>query len=91
MNRAALIDYVQKGMGGETTRAAANRAITLVVDGIKVGLRKDRAVQLIGFGTFKVVERKPRVGVHPRTLDKLSIESSRTVKLAVGKELKSWL
>jgi DNA-binding protein HU-beta len=89
MNRAALIDFVQKGMGEETTRAVADRAVTLVIEGIKSGLKNDKSVQLVGFGTFKVVERKARTGVHPKTLDKIKISRSRTVKLAVGKDLKS--
>jgi DNA-binding protein HU-beta len=91
MNRAALIDFVQKGMGKEASRAVADRAVSLVIEGIKTGLKKDKSVQLIGFGTFKVIERKARMGVNPKTLDKIKIKKSRTVKLAVGKDLKSRL
>ncbi len=88
MNRAALIEFVQKGMGKDASRTAADRAVSLVIEGIKVGLRQDKAVQLVGFGTFTVVERPARVGVHPKTLQPLKIKKSRTVKLAVGKDLK---
>lgn len=89
MNRAALIEYVQKGMGKDASRVAADRAVFLVIEGIKAGLRKDKTVQLVGFGTFKVVERKARLGTNPKTLERLAIQRSRTVKLTVGKELKS--
>ena len=88
MNKAGLIDFVQKGMGRQASRVAADRAVTLVIEGIKAGLQRDKTVQLIGFGTFKVVERKARVAIHPKTHEPLTIRQTRTVKLAVGKELK---
>lgn len=89
MNRAALIEYVQKGMGKDASRVAADRAVALVIEGIKVGLQRDKTVQLVGFGTFRVVERKARLGINPKTLEPLKIGRSRTVRLAVGKDLRS--
>ena len=89
MNRSALIEFVQKGMGRDASRVAADRAVSLVIEGIKVGLQRDKSVQLVGFGTFKVVERKARLGINPKTLEPLKIKRSRTVKLAVGKDLRS--
>ena len=89
MNKAGLIDFVQKGMGRQASRVAADRAVTLVIEGIKAGLQRDKTVQLIGFGTFKVVERKARAAIHPKTHEPLTIRRTRTVKLAVGKDLKS--
>lgn len=89
MNKAGLIDFVQKGMGRQASRTAADRAVSLVIEGIKAGLQRDKIVQLIGFGTFKVVERKARAATHPKTHQPLIIHRSRTVKLAVGKELKN--
>ena len=89
MNKAGLIDFVQKGMGRQASRVSADRAVTLVIEGIKAGLQRDKTVQLIGFGTFKVVERKARIAVHPKTQELLTIRRSRTVKLAIGKDLKN--
>lgn len=89
MNRAALIDYVQKGLGKDGSRLAADRAVTLVIEGIKTGLQRDKSVQLVGFGTFKVVERKARLGTNPNTREPLNIKPSRTVRLAVAKDLRS--
>ena len=89
MNRAALIDYVHKGMGKGGSRIAADRAVSLVIAGIKAGLQRDKTVQLVGFGTFKVVERKARLGTNPHTREPLNIKQSRTVKLAIAKDLRS--
>ena len=91
MNKAGLIDFVQKGLGRQASRVAAGRAVSLVIEGIKTGLQRDKTVQLVGFGTFKVVERKARTAIHPQTHEPVTIRRARTVKLAVGKELKSGL
>ena len=91
MNKAALVEAVQKSLGKETSRAEAERAVEAVVDGIKIGIKKDKNVQLIGFGTFKVAERAARMGINPKTGEKIKIKKSKTVKFSVGKELKSKL
>ena len=91
MNKAALILAVQKNLGGEISKAEAERAVTAVIDGIRLGIKKDKTVQLIGFGTFKVVTRKARMGVNPKTGAKIKIKASKVVKFTNGKELKSKL
>jgi DNA-binding protein HU-beta len=89
MNKAELVEAVRKVLGKETSRAEAERAVGAVVDGIKAGLRKDKNVQLIGFGTFKVAERAARMGTNPKTRQKIRIKKSKTVKFGAGKELKA--
>lgn len=91
MNKAQLVETVQKALGKETSKAEAERAVAAVVDSIKVGLKKSKVVQLVGFGTFKVTERKARTGVNPKTRQKIKIPKSKTVKFSVGKDLKSKL
>jgi len=90
MNKAELVDAVAKSLGAPS-RADAERAVTAVVDSIKTGIRKDKSVQLVGFGTFRVAERAARMGVNPKTGQKIKIKKSKTVKFAVGKELKAKL
>jgi nucleoid DNA-binding protein len=91
MNKAELILAVQKSLGKETSKACAERAVDAVIDGIKAGLKKSKAVQLIGFGTFKVVNRKARTGVNPKTGEKIKIKASKAVKFGAGKDLKGKL
>ena len=57
MNKVELAAAVQKQLGGETSKAEAERAVTAVINAIKVGVKKDKVVQLVGFGTFKVSKR----------------------------------
>jgi len=90
MNKAELVEVVAKSLGA-SSRAEAERAVTAVVDSIKTGIRKDKTVQLVGFGTFRVAERAARMGVNPKTGQKIKIKKSKTVKFAAGKELKAKL
>jgi nucleoid DNA-binding protein len=91
MNKAELVDAVQKALGKETSKALAERSVEAVVESIKTGLRKAKIVQLVGFGTFKVVNRKARLGVNPKTGDRIKIKASKNVKFGAGKDLKSRL
>ena len=91
MNKAELVEAVQKNLGRATSKAEAERAVNAVIEGVSSGLRKDREVQLIGFGTFRVVHRKARIGVNPKTGAPIKIKASRTAKFSAGKDLKSRL
>jgi nucleoid DNA-binding protein len=88
MNKAELVESVQKSLGGDTSKAAAERAVAAVIDGIEKGLKKDKSVQLIGFGTFSVAKRAARQGINPQTGEKIKIKASKTVKFKVGASLK---
>lgn len=89
MNKAELIAHIQKSKAqGIESKAAAERAVEIVLDGIAAGLKKDKKVQLIGFGTFAVRARKGRTGRNPRTGAEIKIKASRTVGFKVGKKLK---
>lgn len=91
MNKAELVAEVQKKLGDDTSKAAAERAIEAVLESIKKGIKKDKAVQLIGFGTFSVAKRGARTGINPRTKEKIKIKASKTVKFKAGAGLKSAL
>ena len=91
MNKAELVCSVQKNLGKDVSKAASEKAVNAVIESIAATLRKGKNVQLIGFGTFKVVHRKARMGVNPKTGEPLKIKASKSVKFGVGKELKSKL
>lgn len=92
MNKAELIAEVQKYLSKEEdrdiSRAAAERAVEAVLDGVMKGVKKDKAVQLVGFGTFSVAKRAARTGVNPQTKEKIKIKASKTVKFKPGSALK---
>ncbi len=89
MNKAELVAQVQKNLGGDTSKAAAEAAVAAVLDSVKKGVKKDKNVQIIGFGTFSVVKRAARQGVNPQTGEKIKIKASKSVKFKAGAGLKA--
>lgn len=89
MNKAELIEEIQKQLGKEATKAEAERAINAVIEAIKKGIKKDKAVQLVGFGSFTVKKRAAREGRHPRTGEKMKFKASKTVGFRAGAALKA--
>lgn len=88
MNKAELIAAVQTELGTDCSKAHAERTVNAVLDGIKKGLKKDKVVQLVGFGTFAVKTRKARTGRNPQTGEQIQIKASRTVGFKAGATLK---
>ena len=78
MNKAQLIEQVQKALGGETSKRAAGDALEAVLSSIAKAVKKG-PVQLIGFGTFKPVTRKARTGRNPQTGEPIKIAASKSV------------
>ncbi len=89
MNKAELVEKIQKELGDDTSKAAAERALGAVLGSIKFGVKKSKMVQLIGFGTFKVVTRKARKGINPKTKEPIKIKASKTVKFTPGADFKA--
>lgn len=89
MNKSELVAAVRKVLAGHTTQVAAERAVDAVIEGVKRGLRKDREVQLVGFGTFTSVVRPARPGFNPHTRQPMRIPAVKTVRFKAGTELRT--
>lgn len=90
MNKAQLIELVQKNLGGDTSKRAAGDALEAVLASIAKGV-KGGNVQLIGFGTFKVAKRAARTGRNPKTGAAMKIKASKTVRFVASSALKKTL
>ena len=88
MNKGELILEIQKLLGKDATKACAEKALNVVLAAIKAGVKKNKKLQLIGFGTFSVAERKARMGINPRTKAKIKIKASKVVKFKPGADFK---
>lgn len=86
MNKGDLVEAVAKEL--KDSKAAAERAVNSVLGNVKKGLKKDKKVQLVGFGTFDVRKRKARKGRNPRTGETINIKASKTVGFKAGQALK---
>lgn len=91
MNKAQLVGLVQKELGSETSKAAAERALDAVLHSIKRGVKTGSPVQLVGFGTFRVSKRAARMGRNPKTGESIQIKASKTVRFSAGQGLKQSL
>jgi DNA-binding protein HU-beta len=89
MNKAELVDVVQKQLGSATSKAAAERAVDAVLAAVKRGLRRDKEVQLVGFGSFALAVRPARPGFNPHTKQPMRIPAVRTVRFKAGSELRA--
>ena len=88
MNKAQLIDEVQKALGEDCTRSYAERALNSVLDCLGRGLKKEKSVQLTGFGTFQVKDRAARSVRNPSTGQMMQVPASKTVGFKPGQALK---
>ena len=86
MNKAELIEVVAKELGD--SKASAERSINAVLAGITRGLKREKEVLLVGFGTFRVKRRKGHRGTHPRNGKPIRIRSTKQVSFRAGKDLK---
>jgi len=86
-NKADLVAKVQE-IAGIESKAATEKAVNAVLEAIKEGLKKDKVVQIIGFGSFEIKERKARTGVNPATGEKIKIAASKAIGFKAGKALK---
>jgi DNA-binding protein HU-beta len=62
--------------------------VSATLEALKDALAKGEKVQLIGFGTFDVVERAARTGINPQTKKKMQIPAKKAVRFRAGKPLK---
>jgi len=85
MNKADLVNEVAKVV---KTKKEAQAAVDCVFGTITNALKKGDAVTLVGFGTFKVQERKARKGRNPQTGAEIFIEARKVPKFVAGKPLK---
>jgi len=85
MNKADLVNQVAKVV---STKKQAQKALDCVFTTITKALKRRDTVTLIGFGTFKVAQRKARRGRNPQTGAVINISAKRVPKFVPGKALK---
>ena len=86
MNKADLIKEVAK-VGSTKKEAAA--AVDVIFGAVTRALKKNEDVNLLGFGTFKVGQRKARSGRNPQTGAEIKISAKKVAKFVPGKALKN--
>lgn len=86
MNKTELVAAVAAKSG--LTKKDADRALTSMLDTITTALQNGDKVQLLGFGSFEVKTRGPRLGRNPVTQEKLLIEEKTVPAFRAGVKLR---
>ncbi|NMA01120.1 MAG: HU family DNA-binding protein [Clostridia bacterium] len=86
MNKTELVSSVAEK--SELTKKDAEKAVSAVFASIEEALAKGEKVQLVGFGTFEVRERKARTGRNPQTGEEIQIPAAKVPAFKAGKALK---
>jgi DNA-binding protein HU-beta len=85
MNKGDIINEVAKIVA---TKKEAQQVVDCVFDNITSALKGNDAVQIAGFGSFKVSKRDARKGRNPQTGATIDIPARNVPKFSPGKALK---
>ena len=87
MNKAELVTSIAEE--SNLTKKDAESALNAFMSVVKDTLAKGEKVQLVGFGTFEVRDRKAREGRNPRNPEEvIHIPASKAPVFKAGKGLK---
>ncbi len=89
MTKGDLINSVAKA--AKVSKRVAGDAVDTAFGSIAKGIKKDKRLQVPGFGTFTVRSRKARKGRNPQTGAVINIKASRTVGFKPAPSLKKGL
>ena len=65
MNKAELVNEIARRV--KLSKAQSLETLNATFESIKTSLKKGQKVQLVGFGSFLVKQRKARTGRNPKT------------------------
>jgi len=89
LNKAELITSIADKSG--LTKKVSEKVLNAFMQSVNEALMKGEKVQLVGFGTFEVRQRKERKGRNPRTQEEMIIPASKAPVFKAGKALKDTL
>jgi integration host factor subunit alpha len=86
MIKADIIDLVHEKIG--FSRHEAADVVEAALDTLKEALQKGERVQIVGFGSFMVRQKKERVGRNPKTGKEIVIVPRRVLTFKPSKILR---
>ena len=85
-NKADIVEAVAKAI--KSSKSQAEEFVNAFLTEVEKGLKKDKSVQFVGFGTFSVTKRAARTGINPQTKAPIKIPARNAVKFKAGSALK---
>lgn len=86
MTRNQFVSALAEKMG--KSKNEATEMVDAVFDTILQTMLQGESVNISGFGIFRVSDRKARMGVNPRTGEKIHIAAKKAPKFRAAKALK---
>lgn len=85
-DRDVLIEQVRES--ADITKSKATEVVRDIFETVKEETVKNGSFGIVGFGTFKVVDRAERDGRNPQTGEAIKIPATKSVNFKVGKDFK---
>ena len=89
MNKAELANEIARKT--KLSKSKSLETLNATFEAIKFTLKKGQKIQLVGFGSFLVKQRKARIGRNPKTGEQIQIKARRVPAFQAGAELKNSL
>jgi len=87
MTKAELVETVVENING-LTKKQTEVIVNTIFDSIKDALARGDKVELRGFGSFKIRQRRSREGRNPKTGDAVELTGKYVPHFKPGKELR---
>ena len=86
MTKSQLVTLIAQQL--KLTRKDADAAVDAVFDSIASSLESGRRIELRGFGSFGLKERRERAGRNPKTGESVAVEAKRVLFFKTGLALR---
>ncbi len=87
MSKSELVDELASSC--HLTKEASEAVVTTTFESITEALAKGERVELRGFGTFAIRQRRGRIGRNPKTGVSVSVPAKRVPFFKMGKRLRA--
>jgi len=86
MTKAELVEEVTQL--GDLTRRDGEVIVDTIFDAVIGALKQGDKIEIRGFGSFRIRQRKPRIGRNPKTGAKVDVPAKRVPYFKPSKELR---
>jgi len=86
MTKAELVEEVTQL--GDLTRRDGEVIVDTIFDAVIGALKSGDKIEIRGFGSFRIRQRKPRIGRNPKTGAKVDVPAKRVPYFKPSKELR---
>ena len=86
MTKADLVEEVTQL--GDLTRRDGEMIVDTIFDSVIHALRTGDKIEIRGFGSFRIRQRKPRIGRNPKTGTKVEVPAKKVPYFKPSKELR---